>query len=218
MLNNVYFSQFVSKILLFLILVACLFLFTCSPQKIKKHIFYLHSNIIELQGPNAYSEQFGAYEFEEIIAAFSAPNHIIYADIRDSLVNFDHYCTKISNQIDSLIAADVDPKNICVIGASKGGVMAMQISDQNTNPIKYVWLGANTKNLEASYDWDYHGYILAFYDTSDKIANADYAYWINSSTKTKKFIQVGLDTGRGHGFLYTAMEEWVKPSLAWIYY
>ena len=201
-----------------LIIIGAIILLSCNPQKIKKHIFYLHSNIIELQGPNAYSERFGAYEFEEILEALSAPNHIIYADVRDSSVNFDLYCNKISAQIDSLISIDINPKDICVIGASKGGVMAMQISDQNINPIKYVWLGANTKNIEASYDWNYHGYILAIYDESDKIANSDYAYWINKSQNTKKFIQLGLDTGRGHGFLYTGMDEWLKPSLAWVYY
>jgi len=206
------------KQLVFFSLLIIALLNSCSPQKIKKHVFYLHGRIIELQGLDANHAQYGKYEFENILAALEAPNHILYAEVRDSLTDVNRFCRKISNQIDSLIAEKVDPKNICVIGASKGGVMAMQISDQNPNPIKYVLLGANNSFIEAENDWNLKGYILGFYESTDQIADADYSHWLNRSPDTKKFIQVEITTGKGHGFLYQAHEEWVKPTLAWLYY
>jgi len=38
-------------------------------QDTEKYVFYLHSNIIEIQAKNAYSEAFGKYEFDAIISA-----------------------------------------------------------------------------------------------------------------------------------------------------
>ena len=148
-----------------------------SNQQDMKHIFYLHGRIIELQGINAVSEQFGKYEYLKIIEALKDPDVIVHSEIRTQDTDFNKFSNKVSSQIDSLISKGTKSKNITVIGASKGAVMAMNISNMNKNPINYILLGANSDNLEKTYDWNLHRRILGIYEKSD-------VYYRNSYNNT----------------------------------
>lgn len=181
-----------------------------------KHIFYLHGRIIELQGKDAVSPIYGKYHFDDIVAAFSNKGSTVHAQVRNEETGFTEFAEQTSNQIDSLIQAGVSARNITVVGASKGGIMAMYISHLNSKPIKYVLLGANTESIEQENDWQLHGHILAFIDESDQVANRSYAYWKARSPHLKELKEIKLSTGLGHGFLYKPLDEWVKPAKTWI--
>ena len=91
--------MFDSNLFLFLILILTI---ACRLNYQKKYIFYLHGRIIEIQGKNAVSEEFGAYEFDNIINELKLENAEIIAEVRNENVDYFEYSTKVSKQIDSL--------------------------------------------------------------------------------------------------------------------
>ena len=181
-----------------------------------KHIFYNHDQIIEIQGKNAISEEFGKYEFDNIIKAIKVENSIVHAEIRNTNVDVKEYAHYVSKQIDSLIKTGVQPIDITVIGASKGAIIASTISHINTNSINYVLLAGNNDYQEANNDWEFHGQVLGIYDASDEIAGKKYDHWKNKKNHTTKFEQLELKTNLGHGFLYKPLKDWIQPTKNWI--
>jgi len=200
------------RLFLFLILTS----YFMSGQSNKKHIFYLHGMIIEIQGVNAVSETFGEYRYHDIIDALKDTGATVHHEVRTQKTDFNTFCKKISSKIDSLITSNVNPKNITVIGASKGAIMAMTISSINKNPINYVLLGANSDYLEKQGNFNLHGRVLGIYEKSDTIAGKNYQFWIDKSKDVKEFKQLEINTGLNHGFLYRPYDAWLQPAKAWI--
>lgn len=185
-------------------------------QNKKKQIFYIHGRIIEQQGKAAYSEVFGKYELDGIISALEFENTVVHCDIRNENVDPRPYAIKISSQIDSLINLGIKPRDITVIGASKGAIIASNVSDLNLNPINYVMLAGNNDYQETNNKWKFHGQVLCIYDLSDDIAGKNYDYWKNNENYTTKFEQLELKTNLGHGFLYKPLKAWVEPAKKWV--
>lgn len=189
---------------------------SCNAQLPAKHIFYLHGRIIEQQGKNAVSEQFGKYELDSIINNLMVENGIVHAETRNSNVDPKLYAIKVSKEIDELIQSGVEANNITVIGASKGAIIACNISSLNTNAINYVFLAGNNEYQELNNDWKFHGQVLCFYDLSDTIAGKNYDYWKNKENFTTKFQQIELKSNLGHGFIYKPLSVWMEPTKKWI--
>ncbi len=181
-----------------------------------KHVFYLHGMIIEVQGVNAVSDVFGPYKYSGIVDSLNAAGYQVHSEVRTAEMDFNAFCQKVSWEIDQLILDGVLPRAITVIGASKGAMMAMQISDLNKHPVNYVLLGANSDSTEQRFDWKLNGHILGIYEKSDTVGGKDYSYWINRSPEAKEFEQLEINTGLGHGFLYRPIKEWLGPAKAWI--
>lgn len=190
--------------------------FSCKSKidetKNTKHIFYIHGRIIEEQGKNAYSEAFGAYEFDRILSALKVENAVVHSEIRHVNVDPRTYAKKISKQIDSLIHLGIKTTYITVIGASKGAIIASHISYLNLNPINYVFLAGNNDFLELNNNWKFHGQVLAIYELTDSIAGKNYDHWENNENFTTKFEQLELKTNLGQGFIYKPLDAWVKPA------
>jgi hypothetical protein len=192
-------------------------LFSCSPkQEPMKHIFYLHGMIIEIQGIHAVSPQFGPYEYTAIVDSLKATGGEVHTEVRTEATDFFEFGKKISKEIDGLISKGVAPSDITVIGASKGGMIAMYISDLNTNKVNYVLLGSSSDYTQNTFDWNLHGNILGIYEKSDTVAGNSYQYWIDKSTNAVKFEQLQINTGLGHGFLYTPNSAWLDPAREWM--
>jgi hypothetical protein len=192
-------------------------LFSCSPkQEPMKHIFYLHGMIIEIQGIHAVSPQFGPYQYTAIVDSLKATGAEVHAEVRTEATDFFEFGKKISKEIDGLIAKGVAPSDITVIGASKGGMIAMYISDLNLNKVNYVLLGSSSDYTRQTFDWNLHGNILGIYEKSDTVAGNSYQYWIDKSTNAVKFEQLQINTGLGHGFLYTPNSAWLDPAREWM--
>jgi len=181
-----------------------------------KHVFYLHGMIIEIQGVHAVSDVFGPYQYLDIIDSLKAAGYLVHSEVRTTKTDFTAFCEKVSGEIDQLIRDGVAPEAITIIGASKGAMMAMAISDLNKHPVNYVLLGANSDRTEKNFDWELHGRILGIYERSDTVAGKNYTYWIDRSTAAKEFQQLEINTGLGHGFLYRPIKEWLGPAKDWI--
>ncbi len=204
----------------FLILIILSTQYNCNSQvnniDSTRHIFYIHGRIIEEQGKDAVSEAFGKYELDSIISALKVEKSIVHYEVRKENVEPKAYAIKFSKQIDILIQIGVKPTNISVIGASKGAIIASNISDINLNPINYVFLAGNNEFQEMNNNWKFHGQVLCIYDLSDSIAGKNYDYWKNNENYTTKFEQLELKTNLGHGFLYKPLDAWTKPTKKWI--
>jgi hypothetical protein len=187
-----------------------------TAQSKNKYIYYVHGRIIEMQGKDAISDEYGKYEFDSIVKALSGPEHIVIAEVRTENVGYLDYAKKVSKEIDSLVKRGVKPIDITVIGASKGAIIASNISTINLNPINYVLLAGNNAYQEKINDWKFHGQVLCFYDSTDSIAGGNYDYWKNKENYTTKFKQIELKTHLGHGFLYKPLRDWIEPTRKWI--
>ena len=185
-------------------------------QNKKKFVYYLHGRIIEIQGKDAISEEYGKYEFDSIVMALQAKDRIVIAEVRTKNVDYLEYANKISSEIDSLVQIGVKPTNITVVGASKGAFIASNISDVNPNPINYVFLAGNNEYQEKNNNWKFRGQVLCLFDSSDTIAGSNYDYWKHKENYTTKFEQIELKTHLGHGFLYKPLKEWIEPTQKWI--
>jgi len=197
---------------LFIMLIGC----NTNAQNHKKYIYYLHGRIIEIQGKDAVSDDYGKYEFDSIVEALGNSGHIVIAEVRTENVDYLEYANKVSNDIDSIVKLGIKPKDITVIGASKGAIIASNISTINLNPINYVFLAGNNEYQENNNKWKFHGQVLCIYDLSDSIAGGNYDYWKNTENYTTKFEQIELETHLGHGFLYKPLEVWIGPTRKWI--
>lgn len=204
----------------FLFLLILAIQFSCKSQidetNNTEHIFYIHGRIIEQQGKDAFCEEFGKYELDSIISVLKFEKSVVHYEIRKENVEPREYAIKISKQIDSLIHLGVIPTNITVIGASKGAIIASNISNLNLNLINYVFLAGNNEYQEMNNNWKFHGQVLCIYDLSDGIAGKNYNYWKNKENYTTKFEQIELKTNLGHGFLYKPLDAWIKPTKKWI--
>ena len=205
-------TTFVCFVSLAIIVMSC----DTSRHNNKKYIYYLHGRIIEIQGKDAVSEEYGKYEFDSIVAALGGSEHIVIAEVRTENVDYLEYANTISREIDSLVKQGIEPIDITVIGASKGAIIASNISSINPNPINYVLLAGNNDYQEKNNDWKFHGQVLCFYDYSDSIAGDNYDYWKNKENYTTKFEQIELKTHLGHGFLYKPLNDWILPTRKWI--
>ena len=202
------------KILFHLILL--ILTISCQYTFAQIHIYYLHGKINEEQGRNAVSEKFGKFELDEILKQLNINNSVVHCEIRAKDTDVKIYAQKISREIDSLINLGISPKNITIIGASKGAIIAMNISDINSHNINYVFLAGNNDYQEKNNDWKFHGQILCIYDLSDDIAGKNYNYWKEKSNYSTIFEQLEIKTNLGHGFLYKPLKEWINPTKEWI--
>jgi hypothetical protein len=180
------------------------------------HIYYLHGKINEEQGRNAVSEKFGKFELDEILKQLNVNNSVIHCEIRTKDTDVKIYATKISREIDSLINSGIPSRNITIVGASKGALIAMNISHINKHNINYVFLAGNNDYQEKNNDWKFHGQILCIYDLSDDIAGENYNYWKEKPNYSTIFEQLEIKTNLGHGFLYKPLKEWINPTKEWI--
>ena len=78
----------------------------------KKYVFYLHGGIVQEQGANAISEQFGPYEYYPILKELADQGFIVVSEVRPKSTE------EVTNergkklQIDSLNNQGVPPQNI----------------------------------------------------------------------------------------------------------
>lgn len=149
-------KYYLSLVSLFILFIGC----NTNTKKQKKHIYYLHGRTIEIQGKDAFSEDYGKYDFDGIVDALSDLNHIVIAEVRTENVDYLKYANKISQKIDSLLQLDVNPRDITVIGASKGAVIASNISNINKSHINYILLAGNNNYQEEKNSWKFHGQVL----------------------------------------------------------
>ena len=193
---------------------------TSVPLKIEsaaKYLFYLHGAIVQEQGINAVSKDFGPYKYLDILDTLKRNGFNVISEARPKGTLEEEYAQKISAQIDTLLHAGVSPENIIVVGASSGAYITIEIANKLKNKkINYVIMGLCNEyavNYFSNYK-DLCGNFLSIYEATDPHGSCEKIFMEQHCQPG--FREIKLNMGNSHGFLYQPYKEWVVPLVAWI--
>jgi hypothetical protein len=183
----------------------------------QNYIFFLHNNFIEEKGLEGIHPQYGKAEYLEIVEAFKKENFKVISEIRQKNTDVKTYAKKVVLQLDSLIKKGVSPSHITVIGTSKGGYIAMYVSSylKNAN-VNFVFIASCSQvNEFTPLDLNFCGNILSIHEKSDTPSHSCLELKNKSTNTIPHFKEIELNTGLKHGFLFKAMQEWIRPCVLW---
>ena len=181
-----------------------------------RHVIYLHGKIVETEGTGAVSPEHGPYEYDAIVRALGNDSTVVHAPVRPAGAGVAAYADSTLAQVRKLMAEGVPARRITVVGASKGGVIALMTSSRLTEPeVGYVVLGACYPELEKDFQPRLHGRVLSVYEASDSLGGScDPAF--AASPGLAGHGEVRLETGLRHGFLFHPLPVWLGPAREWI--
>ncbi len=187
-----------------------------NPDTAKQYLFYLHGLIVEMAGIRPKSEEHGYYEYQLILEALAQEGFVVISEARENGTQVVAYAEKIASQVKSLLANGVAPKNITVVGASKGGIIAAYISTMlKEKGINYVFLAGLFEKCLTDENLKLYGKVLSIHDRSDKLSITP-ALYFQRSYGLGQFEQIVLTLDVGHGLIYKPYREWLDPILQWL--
>ena len=188
-------------------------LLTALTGRAQYYLFYLHGRIVEEQGAQAvdHNNGFGAYEYNNIVAAFKKEGFTVISEVRPKNTDPDQYAQKVKHQVDSLLHKGVKPAQITVLGSSKGSAIAMRVSTLLSNPdVNFVFMSACSESGDPAIS--FCGNILSIYEKSDTWAQSCSAQKKLATRRIPHYREIELNTGLRHGYLYKPLPEWIKPA------
>jgi hypothetical protein len=193
---------------------------TSAPKKIdrsSRYIFYLHGKIIEEQGANAFSKEYGKYEYQKILDTLTKAGFVVISEQRPKNTESEKYASRVVAQIDSLLKAKVAPEKITVVGASKGAWISIIVSSKLKNEkVKFVLMGICDDEYDYSLDmFKICGNILSIYEKSDQLAGSCSKLISRNRDCVIRTSEIELNLGNGHGFIFRPYTEWVIPVIEW---
>lgn len=196
-----------------------LILLAMSSQSVsaQQYIFYLHGMIVENQGADAESPYFGAYRYYDILDTFRKAGFTVMSEVRKPNTDIKEYAGIVATQINRLLKKGIEPQNVTVIGASKGALIAMEVSSVLQNKaMNFVFLAAcNDGNFQHFPNLTYYGNILSIFEKSDDIGGSCISFKERSGTNINHYKEIEINTGLQHGFLFRPLPEWTLPSINW---
>lgn len=193
---------------------------TDVPQRIDakaRYLFYLHGRIVEEQGARAVSPQFGPYEYAQILDTLAGRGFVVISEARPRGTDVQQYAPKVVEQINTLMKAGVPPGHITVVGASRGGVIAVAVSTRlKQRAVNFVILASCGNSDEyRRFKPDLWGNVLSIYDYKDDTGAGTCQRFFAQATGLGRHNEVLVKLGLGHGLLYRPLKEWVEPAVAW---
>jgi hypothetical protein len=180
-----------------------------------RYFYYLHGRIVEDLGPRGVSPRHGAYDYPGIVAVLEREGLTVVSEVRPRDTDVSAYADRVVAQIREQLAAGVPASRITVAGASKGSVIAALVSTRLREAgVRYVLLANCNDWLIRTHDPRLTGEILSIYETSDDVGGTC-APVVERSPEVRRFEEVRLETGLGHGIVYRPLEQWVAPAVAW---
>jgi hypothetical protein len=187
-------------------------------DKSKKYLFYLHGGIVQDEGINAVSPDWGKYEYAAILDTLRSYGYNILSEVRPKSTDDEKYGEFIARQVDTLLRSGVPPQHIIIVGASQGASMTIVAAYNLKNSrINYAILGL-CDEYEIGYYSKYKnklcGNFLSIYESSDPHSSCD-RLLMEPYCKTG-YKQIKLNMGISHGFIFRPYKEWVQPLISWI--
>jgi dienelactone hydrolase len=185
-----------------------------KPDPSVRYVFYLHGRILETQGRQAVSPDFGRYEYDAILGALAARGFTVISEVRMGDAG-QEFVDKVAGQVRRLRQAGVPATHIGVVGASKGGGLTLRVSSAVADPdIAYVVLaGCGGGSVERAPTLA--GRILSIYDAADRFnpsCGETFARAPQLTGRHEIVVKLGLD----HGLLYKPHADWIDPAVHWI--
>lgn len=180
-----------------------------------KYLFYMHGLIIENEGPRPTSPRYGVYEYQEILETLADKGFVVVSEARPKGTIATTYAAKVVGQINALLKAGVPPRRITVVGASRGGVIAIAVSSQLKNrDLNFVIMAAcGDSDVFKTFQPDLWGNVLSIYDYKDTVGPCGEFY--AKATGLNRHREIVVKLGLGHGLLYRPLKEWVDPVVEW---
>lgn len=179
-------------------------------------IIYLHGYIIEIKGTQPVHERYGLYDFNGIVEALEANGATVISDVRSGETDVDAYAREVVGKIEELIDSGVAPEGITVVGFSKGGVIAIYVSNLlGRSDVNFAFLAACSAWISSYPDLTVSGNVLSIYERSDTLAGSCRKLAKRGDTVTA-FQEVRLNTKKEHGAFYLPRAQWLEPLLEWI--
>jgi hypothetical protein len=176
-----------------------------------RYLIYLHGRILEVQGRQAKSPDFGPYEYDAILRALAAKGLVVISELRGPDTDVS-YAKKVAAQVRKLQAAGVPSKHITVAGFSKGGFLARATAAELADPtVNFVLMAACGRRADPGRAGTLKGRILSLYDESDEMAGSCGPVFA-PGMETK---EVKLTTGLRHGLFFRPRPDWIEPVAAW---
>lgn len=183
------------------------------PDKSRRWLFYVHGRILELQGRDATSPDFGRYEYDAILKAFAGRGFEVVSEVRTE-ADSAGFPARLAEQVGRLRKAGVPAERITVVGASKGGFLALQAAAELQHPgLSFVVLagcGPGSVELGARL----RGRVLSIYDEPDRFRPSCRATFEAAPLLTAAR-ELVLKLGHDHGLLYRPYPEWLEPAARW---
>lgn len=177
-------------------------------------VIYLHNAWYEKHKDGKPHPKFGVYHLEDIHKALGEG-----VDFRAPERGPDADPTEAAKDVVALIRAELaagrKPSNVKVIGASKGGVIAMVASTMLAeSDVRWVVIGGCSAGPLKTFAPKLTGHVLSIYEDSDTIGGPCPENDALSAATTR-FNQIRTQTGLDHGFLFSANAVWVTPATDW---
>lgn len=183
-----------------------------------KYVFYSHGYIVEGTNPKPVDQRFGwgLYDFPKIKQALSDDTYTLIATHRPKDTDPFEYATKLNQQVRTLVDKGVDPKNVTIIGFSRGafitGVTSDKLSDLEVNTV--LLAGCGRLVWKAHTDVKVYGHLLSVYEKTDGAGTCKRLQ--QKSRALLSFTEVEINTGLEHGAFYRPIPEWVNPVKDWM--
>jgi hypothetical protein len=191
------------------------------PKEIKRsenYLFYLHGGVVTALGNNAINQsvpEWGPYEYLNILDSLRARGFNVISENRKEGIDDSVYVNKIVSQVNSLLRAGVNTKNLLVIGASAGANIVIYTSAKlKSKEIKYVVMGGCWPNTYKIYQKvELYGNFLSIIETSDPHGTCFKIF--ENRKHLGSYREIKLNTGLSHGFIYKGHKEWIDPIVQW---
>ena len=179
-----------------------------------RYLIYISGYIVHAGDTRPTSPQYGVYEYDKIIETFKERGFIVMSEARQQSREIEPPASKVAAQVKDLLNSGVPPQNITVVGASQGSWIAMLVSTyvSNTN-INYVFIAGCAAENGLLKLVDLHGNVLFISERSDLPGSCK--RFRDDATGVHDYKAIEVNTGLRHGFLYSPMNEWIDPSVAW---
>jgi metallo-beta-lactamase class B len=179
-----------------------------------RYVLYLHGRILEEQGRQAVSPDFGRYEYDAVLRALADRGFTVIGEVRPRGTG-PEYPRRVAGQVRRLLEAGVPPENVTVLGASKGGWLTLlTAAELGRDEVRYAVLagcGRDTVDLGPRL----RGRILSVYDEKDRFRPSCEATF-EQAPRLRGRKEVVVHTGLDHVLLYTPRPEWLDPVTEWI--
>jgi hypothetical protein len=187
-----------------------------NPDNTKQYLFYLHGLIVEEAGIRPKSEEHGYYEYELILEELAREGFIVISEPRDKGTQVKPYAEIITSQVQKLLAHNVEPRNITLVGASKGGIISAYVSSMlKEERMNYVFVAGLFEKCLVDENLKLYGNVLSIHDRSDKLSITPQLYF-QRSEGLGKFKEIILSLDIGHGLIYKPYREWIEPFCEWL--
>ncbi|HWW93869.1 MAG TPA: subclass B3 metallo-beta-lactamase [Vicinamibacteria bacterium] len=178
-----------------------------------RYVIYLHGRILEEQGRHAVSPDFGPYAYDAILAALAERGFTVISEVRNGESGLP-FATRVAGQVRALLKAGVPVERVTLLGASKGGFLALaaaaELGEDGLNVVVLGSCGGASEGLAPRL----RGRLLSIYDEVDRF-HPSCRETFARAPQLKAAKEVVLKLGLDHGLLYTPRKEWLDPATGW---